>query len=238
MRRLPIYFLVDVSESMVGIPIEQVQDGIAKFVNELQKNPYCLETCYISVITYNDGIIVLSPLTPIYENCLPQISIGLEQNVDKDKSTLDDALGLLARIIDKDVARSTVNRKGDWKPIVYILTDGKSNWEWGYGLSEYQRLQLGQSIVCLTCDIIKQQTLEKLFNVTDCIVSLNDKCSQILADTLKSLYCNDVVIGETTAWKKILAPILYPRFFNPFPPINNLNDELPPPPPEEINLII
>lgn len=29
MRRLPIYFLVDVSESMVGTPIEQVQRGHA-----------------------------------------------------------------------------------------------------------------------------------------------------------------------------------------------------------------
>ena len=29
MRRLPIYFLIDVSESMVGEPIEQVQEGIA-----------------------------------------------------------------------------------------------------------------------------------------------------------------------------------------------------------------
>ncbi|MBO7567858.1 MAG: hypothetical protein J6T60_12280 [Bacteroidales bacterium] len=28
MRRLPIYFLIDVSESMVGDPIKQVQDGM------------------------------------------------------------------------------------------------------------------------------------------------------------------------------------------------------------------
>ena len=28
MRRLPVYFLVDVSESMVGEPIQQVQDGM------------------------------------------------------------------------------------------------------------------------------------------------------------------------------------------------------------------
>ena len=28
MRRLPVYFVVDVSESMVGEPIEQVQNGM------------------------------------------------------------------------------------------------------------------------------------------------------------------------------------------------------------------
>ena len=28
MRRLPIYFLIDVSESMVGEPIKQVENGM------------------------------------------------------------------------------------------------------------------------------------------------------------------------------------------------------------------
>ena len=35
MRRLPIYFLIDVSESMIGEPIEQVQEGIATIIKEL-----------------------------------------------------------------------------------------------------------------------------------------------------------------------------------------------------------
>lgn len=50
MRRLPIYFLVDVSESMVGEPIQQVQDGMRMIVQELRTDPYALETAYISVI--------------------------------------------------------------------------------------------------------------------------------------------------------------------------------------------
>ena len=47
MRRLPIFFLVDVSESMVGTPIEQVQDGMATIINELRMDPYALETAYV-----------------------------------------------------------------------------------------------------------------------------------------------------------------------------------------------
>ncbi len=39
MRRLPIYFLVDISESMVGEPIEQVQEGIADIIRDLKKIP-------------------------------------------------------------------------------------------------------------------------------------------------------------------------------------------------------
>lgn len=36
MRRLPIYFLIDVSESMVGEPIEEVQNGIRTIIQELR----------------------------------------------------------------------------------------------------------------------------------------------------------------------------------------------------------
>ncbi|MFC3159139.1 hypothetical protein ACFOEQ_11960 [Chryseobacterium arachidis] len=39
MRRLPIYFLVDISESMIGEPIDQVQEGISTIVRELKKIP-------------------------------------------------------------------------------------------------------------------------------------------------------------------------------------------------------
>ena len=46
MRRLPIYFLIDVSESMVGEPIEQVQEGIATIVKELKKLRYCSKIIY------------------------------------------------------------------------------------------------------------------------------------------------------------------------------------------------
>ena len=35
MRRLPIYFLIDVSESMVGDPIIQVEKGMRNLIQEL-----------------------------------------------------------------------------------------------------------------------------------------------------------------------------------------------------------
>ena len=52
MRRLPVYFLVDVSESMVGEPIQQVENGMRQIVQELRTDPYALETAFISVIAF------------------------------------------------------------------------------------------------------------------------------------------------------------------------------------------
>ena len=62
MRRLPIYFLIDVSESMVGDPVEQVQDGIATIVKALRADPYALETVLVSVIAFAGKAKKLTPL--------------------------------------------------------------------------------------------------------------------------------------------------------------------------------
>lgn len=65
MRRLPIYFLVDVSESMVGEPIKQVENGMRQIVQELRTDPYALETAFISVIAFAGKAKSLSPLTEL-----------------------------------------------------------------------------------------------------------------------------------------------------------------------------
>jgi len=62
MRRLPIFFLVDVSESMVGEPIEQVQEGISSLIKELRTDPYALETVYVSIIAFAGKAIKITPM--------------------------------------------------------------------------------------------------------------------------------------------------------------------------------
>ena len=52
MRRLPIFLVIDVSESMVGSPLRHMQEGINQLINELRKDPYALETVYLSVIAF------------------------------------------------------------------------------------------------------------------------------------------------------------------------------------------
>lgn len=52
MRRLPVYFLIDVSESMVGEPIKQVEDGMRSIIQELRSDPYALETVFASVLAF------------------------------------------------------------------------------------------------------------------------------------------------------------------------------------------
>lgn len=117
MRRLPIYFLVDVSESMIGESINQVQEGMRTIVQELRTDPYALETVFISVIAFAGKVQTLSPLSEIYKFYPPTFPIG-------GGTSLGSALDYLMSDIDKNIVKTTLEMKGDWKPIIFLFTDG------------------------------------------------------------------------------------------------------------------
>jgi uncharacterized protein YegL len=117
MRRLPIYFLIDVSESMAGDPIEQVQGGIATIIKELRTDPYALETVYVSIIVFAGKAKKLMSLSELALFYLPRLPIG-------SGTSLGNALAFLMNDIDTSVRKTTPEEKGDWKPIVFLFTDG------------------------------------------------------------------------------------------------------------------
>ncbi len=117
MRRLPIYFLVDVSESMVGDPIQQVQDGMRMIIQELRTDPYALETAFVSVIAFAGKAKTISPLTELYKFYPPTFPIG-------SGTSLGSALNFLMDSMDKELVKTTLEQKGDWKPIIFLFTDG------------------------------------------------------------------------------------------------------------------
>lgn len=117
MRRLPIYFLIDVSESMVGESIEQVENGMAQVINELRTDPYALETAWISIIAFAGKTRRITPLMELTHFYPPKLPIG-------GGTSLGDALHFLMDDIDTHVVKNSSTQKGDWKPIVFLFTDG------------------------------------------------------------------------------------------------------------------
>lgn len=117
MRRLPIYFLVDVSESMIGTPIEEVQNGMRTIIQNLRVDPYALETVFVSILAFAGKATVLSPLTELYKFYPPKFPVG-------GGTSLGTGLELLMSCLDKDIQPTTMETKGDWKPIVFLFTDG------------------------------------------------------------------------------------------------------------------
>lgn len=117
MRRLPIYFLIDVSESMVGTPIEQVQEGMRTIIQNLRVDPYALETVFVSIIAFAGKATQLSPLTELYKFYPPTFPIG-------GGTSLGSGLEMLMNDLDTSIQKTTMEVKGDWKPIIFLFTDG------------------------------------------------------------------------------------------------------------------
>lgn len=116
-RRLPIYFLIDVSESMVGEQIQLVEEGLATIIKELKSDPYSLETVHVSIIVFAGQAKTLVPLTDIINFYPPKFPIG-------GGTSLGVGLGQLMFELRKNTILTTLDRKGDWKPIVFLFTDG------------------------------------------------------------------------------------------------------------------
>lgn len=117
MRRLPVFLLLDVSESMVGKPLAEMEKAMAGIVNGLRQDPHALENVHLSVIAFAGKAATLAPLLDLVSFYPPKLPLGAG-------TALGAALTHLMDEIDRQVVKNTADRKGDWHPIVYLLTDG------------------------------------------------------------------------------------------------------------------
>jgi uncharacterized protein YegL len=123
MRRLPVYLLIDTSESMAGEAIKEVESGLALLVSQLRGDPHALESVVLSVITYDCAARQVSPLTEVGLFTGPRLVLGAG-------TSFGAALEALERCLNTEVRARTSEFKGDYAPIVFILTDGVPTDSW------------------------------------------------------------------------------------------------------------
>lgn len=163
MRKLPVYLLLDTSGSMTGEPIEAVKNGVQVLVSTLRQDPYALETAYLSVIEFSDKAKQIVPLTEFALFQTPTISAS-------GPTSLGAALTLAAECIDKEVTKTTMEQKGDWKPLVFIMTDGSPTDDWQKGLGKFKKQQLGIVVACAAGQAANTTVLKQ---ITDAVVQLD-----------------------------------------------------------------
>jgi hypothetical protein len=67
-RRLPVYLLIDCSESMIGGGIEAVRSGLTMpCLTKLRSDPHALDTVHLSVITFDAEARVAVPMTSLLD---------------------------------------------------------------------------------------------------------------------------------------------------------------------------
>lgn len=142
-RRLPVYLLLDCSGSMMGEPIEAVRQGVKALLSELRGDPQALETAYLSVITFATQAKQVSKLMELMLFKEPRIEAG-------GCTVLGGALKLLMECVKAEVRRNTETQKGDWRPLVFILTDGSPTdiEDFNEAVQELKTAKLGNIIAC------------------------------------------------------------------------------------------
>lgn len=122
-RRLPVYLLLDCSESMVGEGIDGVNKGMRQLLVDLHSDPHALETVWISIITFAGEARQVLPLSEMIGIHLPPLKV-------QPGTSLGGGLRLLRECIAREVRVHSAQTKGDWKPLVFLLTDGEPTDEW------------------------------------------------------------------------------------------------------------
>ena len=160
---------------MRGEPIEAVNLGVKTLVETLRKDPYALETAFLSIIAFNHERHQLMPLTEVYAFQQPQLTASMGTYLGK-------ALRLLADTIDREVVKTTTEMKGDWKPLVFIMSDGKSGDSITKAMSAIDKKKLGFVIACAAG---KESNVEVLREITETVVRLESMDRETISSFFK-----------------------------------------------------
>ena len=163
MRRLPVYLVIDTSGSMLGEPIEAVKTGLQTLVSALRQDPQALETAHLSVITFDTNATQAAPLAELADFKVPEIRAS-------GTTALGSALVLLADAIDREVIKGSKSQRGDWKPLVFLMTDGAPTDDWKHGKEALAKVKVSTLIACAAGPNAQTDVLREL---TESVVTLD-----------------------------------------------------------------
>ena len=211
MRRLPVYLLVDTSGSMHGEAIESVRNGLQVLVSALRQDPYALETAWLSVITFASRAQQITPLTELMSFQIPELRVS-------GMTAMGEALSLLADCIQREVVKGSAEQKGDWKPIVFLLTDGAPTDDLDRGINAIRQVKTGTFVACAAGPGADTSTLKK---ITEAVISLDTADSNSIKAFFQWVSSSISVSSQKIDSGKEVSGL----------------DELPPPPPE-LNIVL
>jgi uncharacterized protein YegL len=197
---------------MNGEPIEAVKNGVQVMISTLRQNPQAIETAFISIITFDSTAQQLIPLTELASFQMVDLKAS-------GTTALGDALTLLSNRINNEVEKTTLDKKGDWKPIVFIMTDGVPTDDWKVGLNAFKQCKTAFTIACGAGSGADVNVLKA---ITDNVISLDSADSHSISKFFQwvtaSIGVSSTKVEESGAEVTVLKDL--------------------PPPPSELNLVV
>jgi uncharacterized protein YegL len=196
---------------MYGEPIESVKNGLEMLLSSLRQDPYALETAFLSIIEFNTKAVQSAPLTDLMSFQPPELTPS-------GTTALGASLTLLSEKVNEEVKTTSLEEKGDWRPLVFIFSDGGATDDLQKGIEDLKSTKLGMVVACAAGHHAK---IEELTKITENVVHLENADSKAISAFFEwvsasiSTNSQKVENGESEA---------------------SLLSELPPPPPE-INFV-
>lgn len=175
---------------MKGEPIESVKNGLASLVASLRKDPHALDTVNLCLMTFDREVRTLVSLTPLDEFILPDLVVP-----DSGPTMTGLAMREVCRCVRADVIKTTDTKKGDWRPLLFIMTDGMPSDSADYAAIIPQVKSAGFGTIVGCAVVMKSR-------VSD--VEKSKMESTRLCDQLK-LFCNHVVTLDNMDGNSFLA---------------------------------
>ena len=160
-RRLLAYFLLDTSGSMHGEPIEALNNGFNGLVNMLRSDPQAMDSLHISVITYDKEVKNIVPLTDLASFQAVEIKCS-----ESGPTHTGQALEVLCALVNAELIKGSPERKGDWKPLLFVFTDGKPSdlQKYRASIAKIKALEFGVIVGCAAGPKAEVSFLKELTN--------------------------------------------------------------------------
>jgi uncharacterized protein YegL len=160
-------------------------------VANLCGDPQALETAWLSVITFGDDARQTCPLTELLAFEIPQVRLG-------GGAALGAGLRLLEQCLDREVRKATPTQKGDWKPLVILLTNGQPSDEWKPAAERIRQKRPAAVLAITTGPAVGATVLE---HITDRVIPAENLLAAPLSAFFRwvsaSVLCSSTPVSES-----------------------------------------